>query len=149
MEARLRKALPLGRFENVSASRSRAMGAIRSRGNQTTELTFRLALVRSGLSGWKMHPPSVLGRPDFFFEAHRIAVFIDGCFWHGCERCGHVPRTNRPFWRAKIEGNRERDQDITNRLVALGFRVVRFWEHEVKGDCRAAIATLAVATTTA
>jgi len=84
MEARLRKKLPGGRFNKVPATRSRTMRAIRSRGNRTTELTFRLALVRSGLRGWKMHPAGVPGRPDFFFRF----VFCA----YGSTRLGRVGR---------------------------------------------------------
>ena len=68
------------------------------------------------------------GKPDFYFPASRVAVFVDGCFWHGCPRCGHTPRTNRPFWSAKITRNRERDQRAIAMLSERGITAVRFWE---------------------
>jgi DNA mismatch endonuclease (patch repair protein) len=78
-----------------------------------------------------LHPKLVAGRPDFYFESGRIAVFVDGCFWHGCSRCGHVPQKNRPFWIAKLTRNRERDRAAERALRAEGVTVVRFWEHEL------------------
>ena len=73
----------------------------------------------------------ILGSPDFFFPREQVAVFIDGCFWHGSERCGHIPTKNRPFWQAKIDRNRERDRQNTAKLRRRGVSVLRFWEHEV------------------
>ena len=110
MERALRKHLPGGAFTEVSATRSKAMAAVRGHGNKTTERRFRLALVRAGVRGWQVRPKGLRGSPDFVFPEARLAVFADGCFWHGCPECGHVPRTNRPFWAAKIERNRERDK---------------------------------------
>src|SRR5262249_43571731 len=61
----------------------------------------------------------------------KLVVFVDGCYWHGCRRCGHVPNVNRPYWSAKIVGNRARDLRNTKLLKSAGYRVVRFWEHEL------------------
>jgi DNA mismatch endonuclease (patch repair protein) len=94
---------------------------------------MRLALVRARLSGWLLHTSGVPGSPDFFFPSARVVVFVDGCFWHGCA-CGHLPATNKKFWNAKIERNRERDRQTTARLEAEGIKVLRFWEHELKDD---------------
>ena len=132
MEKVLRRQLPKGRFEGVSAERSRAMAAVRGKGNTTTERRFRLALVRAGIKGWQMHPKWPLGRPDFLFPKAGLAVFVDGCVWHGCPRCGHVPSKNADFWRAKFERNRERDKRNMEGLIAQGFKVLRFWEHELQ-----------------
>ena len=107
MERTLRKHLPGGVFDGVSPARSRAMAAVRGRGNKTTERGLRLGLVRGGVRGWKLRPKGLRGNPDFLFPEARVAIFVDGCFWHGCPDCGHVPRTNRAFWAAKIERNRE------------------------------------------
>jgi DNA mismatch endonuclease Vsr len=84
VERKLRAALPDGAFVNVSPARSRQMGAVRGKGNRTTEVRVRAILVGAGVRGWVMHPRDVLGRPDFYFPAERVALFIDGCFWHGC-----------------------------------------------------------------
>src|ERR1035438_7375864 len=81
-------------FLNTSASRRDNMRAIRSRGNRSTEVRLRGAVVRRGIRGWTLHPKEVFGVPDFFFKNCRVAIFVDGCFWHGCPRCGHVPKTN-------------------------------------------------------
>jgi G:T-mismatch repair DNA endonuclease (very short patch repair protein) len=71
------------------------------------------------------------------------AVFVDGCFWHGCRRCGHAPRTNAAFWEAKIERNRDRDLLTTRRLRRKGLRVLRFWEHELHDDLERCISLIA------
>ena len=118
-------------FVGVNEARSRIMRAVRSKGNKTTEKRLRFALVREGVAGWIMHP-KLTGTPDFFFPSARLIVFVDGCFWHGCEKCGHIPSVNRPYWKAKIERNRERDLEHTRWLTAEGFSVLRLWEHDLR-----------------
>jgi DNA mismatch endonuclease (patch repair protein) len=86
-----------------------------------------------------MHPKQVPGKPDFFFASTRIAVFVDGCFWHGCSRCGHVPGKNRPFWAAKLTRNQERDRETERRLADAGIRVLRFWEHYLKDNLQSCV----------
>lgn len=139
MERALRQHLPGGAFSGVSATRSKAMSAVRGRGNKTTEKRLRLGLVRAGVRGWKLRPKGLRGNPDFIFPEARVAVFVDGCFWHGCPECGHVPQTNRPFWAAKIERNRERDRKTTEHLESEGFHVCRFWEHELGSNLGACV----------
>src|SRR2546423_7663451 len=124
MERRLRATLPKGEFESVPESRSRAMGRVRSKGNRTTEEALRFGLVRAGIRGWTMHAEMV-GTPDFFFTRQKLAVFVDGCFWHGCPICGHVPVTNRPFWKAKISRNQRRDVLVQENLGQAGIRTIR------------------------
>lgn len=68
-------------------------------------------------------------RPDFVFTRARIAVFVDGCFWHGCPEHSAVPKANPQYWVPKLERNRERDRRVTAALVAEGWNVVRLWEH--------------------
>lgn len=109
------------------------MAAIRSRGNRTTEMRFRAMLVRAAIRGWAMNPKTVSGKPDFFFPASKTAIFLDGCFWHGCPKCGHVPNVNRPFWKAKIERNQRRDRETDELLLQTGIKAIRFWEHELRG----------------
>jgi DNA mismatch endonuclease (patch repair protein) len=72
------------------------------------------------------------GRPDFAFPARRLAVFVDGCFWHGCPRHGTLPKGNARFWREKIARNRERDREVNLELRRRGWRVIRIWEHELR-----------------
>jgi DNA mismatch endonuclease Vsr len=110
------------------------MGAVKGKGNKTTERRLRSALARAGVSGWRLHPPDIFGRPDFFFSAEQLAVFVDGCFWHGCTRCSHAFKTNSAFWNAKISRNRERDAQTAAKLAASGVRVLRLWEHELMED---------------
>lgn len=94
-----------------------------------------------------MHEKGVPGSPDFYFPAELLAVFVDGCFWHGCPRCGHIPHTRRPFWQAKISQNRKRDRRARARLSRLGIRVIRIWEHALRepGSLRRAVAKVAAA----
>lgn len=132
MEKALREKLAGGKFEDVSATDSRRMSAVRGRGNKTTEVLLRMLLVRSRIKGWTIHPRGIVGRPDFYFPREKVAVFTDGCFWHGCPRCGHVPKVNTPFWAAKIERNRRRDADKVAALAAIGVRSLRLWEHELR-----------------
>lgn len=107
------------------------MRSIKSKDNKTTERRFRFALVRNGIGGWTLHPVSILGRPDFYFEIIKLAIFVDGCFWHGCPKCSHTPRNNTKFWKAKIGRNKKRDSLYTAQLRSNGFIVVRFWEHQI------------------
>jgi DNA mismatch endonuclease (patch repair protein) len=78
-------------------------------------------------------------RPDFVFAARRLAVFVDGCFWHGCPQHGTRPRGNAAFWRAKFRRNQARDRRDTRRLGRAGWKVLRLWEHELKPKARPAL----------
>jgi DNA mismatch endonuclease (patch repair protein) len=131
MEKHLRILLPGGMFRNVSTTRSATMSHIRSKNNSTTERPLRMALVRAGQSGWTLHP-AFPGRPDFYFPVQKVALFVDGCFWHGCGKCCHVPRTRSKFWKAKLERNQQRDRRIVRELRQQGIRVIRIWEHQLK-----------------
>jgi DNA mismatch endonuclease (patch repair protein) len=134
MERKLKDKLVDGRFEGQTPGNSRRMSAIRGKGNRSTEVRLRLMLVRAGFRGWKVHPAGITGKPDFYFPDRRVAVFVDGCFWHGCPRCGHVPKANTAYWKAKIERNRRRDHDNALALAGQGVRVVRIWEHELRDE---------------
>jgi DNA mismatch endonuclease (patch repair protein) len=83
---------------------------------------------------------AVAGRADIVFSRRRIAVFVDGCYWHGCPTHYVPPATNTAYWTAKIEGNRRRDAATTTALVDAGWIVIRIWEHE---DAHAAAAEIA------
>lgn len=142
MEKALQDRLPGGRFTAVSSKRSRIMKAIRATGNASTEVRFRFALVRAGVSGWRLHAIELPGRPDIIFPEKRVTVFLDGCFWHGCPACGHIPKSNTLFWTAKIDSTKQRDYRNTRRLSGLGYQVLRFWEHELKNDLGACVERL-------
>lgn len=141
MERLLKSHLPQGKF-NVSPQRSRAMAAVRGRGNRTTELRLQMALVRSGLSGWSIQRTDLPGKPDFFFPKATLAVFVDGCFWHGCAKCGHIPKTNNAFWAAKIARNNERHRKISRLLKNKGVRTIRLWEHQLRDNLDGCIARI-------
>jgi DNA mismatch endonuclease (patch repair protein) len=116
-------------------SRSRLMSRVRSSGAKSTELKFRLLLVRAGVCGWKLgHRLGLPGRPDFVFVKRRLAIFVDGCFWHACSRCRATPKSNRVFWNRKLQGNVKRDLKARKMLRAMGWAVVRIWEHELRED---------------
>jgi DNA mismatch endonuclease (patch repair protein) len=125
--------------------RSAVMSAIRSRGNAATELRLITRFRDYGITGWRRGASlqwKVEGlklkkfrvKPDFVFRAHRLAVFVDGCFWHGCPLHATSPKTNAAFWREKIAANRTRDRLVTRSLRRLGWRVLRIWEHELKRE---------------
>lgn len=112
--------------------RSQMLAAVRSRGNASTELRLAAALRFYGLKGWRRHLP-LPGKPDFAWRKERVAVFVDGCFWHGCPRCYRAPRHNAAFWKAKIESNQRRDRRVSRQLRRMDWRVLRIWECRV-GD---------------
>jgi len=119
----------------TKAKRSEVMARIRSRGNKETELALMKLFRRHGFTGWRRHQP-VFGRPDFIFPKARLAVFVDGCFWHGCPRHSNVPATNRPFWKRKLTANKVRDRLVNRTLRRRGWRVVRIWEHDLRKPAR-------------
>jgi DNA mismatch endonuclease (patch repair protein) len=88
--------------------------------------------MRSGIRGWQMHVAAVPGCPDFFFPGYGLAVFVDGCFWHGCPKCGHTPKTNWQYWRKKLARNKQRDAQMTRTLRSHGTRVLRLWECQLR-----------------
>ncbi len=119
--------------------RSRVMAAVRSSGNRTTELAMASAMRRKRLTGWRRQSQirvrCVTGReirvtPDFVFRSSRVAVFVDGCFWHGCPKHHTNPKTNPAFWRAKLHRNKLRDAFVSRMLCKAGWKVIRLWEHE-------------------
>lgn len=115
----------------TAAERSALMALIRGRGNASTELRLAAAFRAAGIRGWR-RGSRLPGRPDFVFLAARLAVFTDGCFWHGCPRHHRLPRTRRAFWRGKVEGNRRRDRRVDGELRAMGWAVLRIWEHDLR-----------------
>lgn len=110
--------------------RSEVMSRIRSRGNKDTELKLAAIMRAAGITGWRRHQP-VLGRPDFVFRRARLAVFVDGCFWHGCPKHGRNPGSNQKYWLPKLARNRARDLEIAKLLRHAGWRVLRIWEHDL------------------
>jgi len=114
----------------TKAKRSEVMARIRGRGNKDTELALLSLFRRNHVSGWRRNRP-VFGKPDFVFPKHRIALFVDGCFWHGCPLHATKPRNNAAFWRRKLAANKARDKRATRTLRRTGWQVLRIWEHEL------------------
>jgi len=114
------------------AERSTRMAKVRSKANRSTEARVAASLAAKGIRGWVRNAADIPGSPDFYFLGAKVAVFVDGCFWHGCPACDRrTPRTRRAFWRDKIESNRRRDRRVARRLRAEGCRVIRVWEHSI------------------
>lgn len=111
------------------ATRSRVMKAVGSR-DTAPELRLRHHLWRAGLR-YRKHPTIANVTPDFAFVGPRIAVFVDGCFWHGCPRHYVPPVGNAVFWREKLRRNQKRDCFVKKRLESFGWTVFRVWECEV------------------
>lgn len=84
--------------------------------------------------------PGSRRRADIVFPRKRVAVFVDGCFWHGCPRHATIPQNNRDWWMEKIAANQRRDRDTDSRLVDAGWTVIRIWEHEDPADAATRVA---------
>lgn len=109
------------------------MRRIRATGNRSTEWRLRAALIRKGFRGWTINVRQLPGRPDFVFKRTKLAIFVDGCFWHGCSDCKRpMPKTNASYWRAKISRNVKRASEVAAALSTLGYRWIRIWEHEIQ-----------------
>jgi len=108
--------------------RGQLMSLVRSTGNRSTEGRLATLLRSAGLVGWRRHQ-KLPGKPDFIWRAAKVAVFVDGCFWHGHD-CGKnvTPKTNAQAWGEKIERNRARDRRVSRALRDRGWTVVRIWE---------------------
>ena len=137
----------------TKAKRSEVMSRIRGRGNKDTELALAKLLRRHKITGWRRHvqirgraallrgpnitaarqhrPTSFRVRPDFVFRQSRLAIFVDGCFWHNCPKHGTQPTGNRSFWKKKFARNQTRDRLVNQTLRRAGWRVLRIWEHEL------------------
>jgi DNA mismatch endonuclease (patch repair protein) len=106
------------------------MSRIKSTGNKSTEMRFRSALSMAGIRGWTIQP-EIPGHPDLAFLAERVAVFLDGCFWHGCADHFSPPKTRRASWIKKIKANQTRDARTVAALLCDGWKVFRVWEHDL------------------
>jgi len=114
--------------------RSRIMARIRSCGTAPERKLGEL--LRALLPGERIEerPASLPGKPDYFLPGLALAVFMDGCFWHGCPKCHRLPEDNRAYWELKLRRNRARDRAVNAALRAAGIAPVRIWEHELAGD---------------
>jgi DNA mismatch endonuclease (patch repair protein) len=130
---------------NAAPSSPHATATMRAnRGRDTApELALRAALHRRGLRFYKdrrvVLRPGWQVRPDIVFPRLHVAVFVDGCYWHGCTTHRTIPVSNSEFWTTKIEGTRKRDAEQTKWLKAAGWTVLRIWEHEDTDDAVARV----------
>lgn len=111
--------------------RSDVMSLVRSAGNKATELRLIQIFRRNEVTGWR-RGSKLPGKPDFVFPKLKTAVFVDGCFWHGCPKHATWPKTRASFWLAKISGNKARDRRVNRELRKLGWIVIRIWEHDLR-----------------
>ncbi len=112
------------------------MKTVRPSGNKSTEMALIAYMKEQGITGWQRHY-NVKGHPDFVFLDKRIAIFVDGCFWHGHDCRNTTPKDNSDYWDKKREKNRIHDQEVTERFQARGWTVIRIWECELKKKNRA------------
>lgn len=123
------------------SKRSAVMSAIRGSGNRTTEVRLILLMREQDITGWR-RSQSVFGRPDFVFRRQKVAVFVDGCFWHrhsGC-RYAYIPKSRRDFWLEKFGRTIARDRQVDQTLTEMGWHVTRIWECSLRHPDRAVVA---------
>ena len=114
-----------------SKKRSDIMSKVRSNNNKSTELALIKFFKENHITGWKRNYP-VKGHPDFVFLDKKIAVFVDGCFWHGHDCRNTRPSDNAEYWRKKRERNIKHDKEVTALFEQRGWTVIRIWECELK-----------------
>ncbi len=113
------------------------MRAVKNRRVKSTELALRARLAAAGISGWRMYDFELPGTPDFVFPAARVAIYVDGCFWHGCPRCYRRPHSSQAYWDQKVSLNRCRDARVNRAMRRLGWIVRHIWEHDLRRPGRA------------
>jgi len=117
----------------TKSKRSEIMSRIRGKDNLATEKKLAELFRNYGIKGWRRNYP-IFGKPDFVFAKERIAVFVDGEFWHGHPTLGSIPKTNQAFWLEKIMRNKERDRLVNKTLKKKGWIVVRIWQSQLKNS---------------
>lgn len=115
----------------MTLTRSEIMGRVRSK-NTKLELTLRKTLHSRGLR-YRVNS-KLFGKPDISIKKRKLVIFIDSCFWHGCEEHCRLPSTNVEYWERKISRNKERDKEVTSYYLNAGWTVIRVWEHEITKD---------------
>jgi DNA mismatch endonuclease, patch repair protein len=130
------------RFEEAAGfyttkQRSKTMSRIKGK-NSKPEVLLRKALWAKNIR-FRLHRKDLIGKPDLVIEKFKLAVFVDGDFWHGYQWDKTKPRVNKDFWVPKIERNMQRDQFVKEKLTEMGYTVMRFWEHEIKMNIKACV----------
>lgn len=121
-------------MDNLTKKQRKKNMANIKRVDTTIELLFRKYIWSKGLRGYRTDYKNIPGRPDIYFIKKKIAVFIDGCYWHKCPKCFVRPKSHNNYWDNKIENNVKRDKKYNKLLKKKGITVIRFWEHQVKDD---------------
>lgn len=111
--------------------RSEIMSRVKGKGNANTELVLVELFRKHHITGWRRQF-AIPGKPDFAFPKHKLAIFVDGCFWHGCPEHATYPQTNAEFWAAKLAANKHRDEVVNQILRSKGWRVMRIWGHALR-----------------
>lgn len=121
--------------------RSDVMSRIRGRGNRDTELKLARLFRVHHVTGWrrqqrvrvrvKNRSAELTVHPDFIFPSLHVAVFVDGCFWHGCPKHSKIPENNRDFWMDKLSANKSRDRLVNRAMRQVGWQIIRIWEHDL------------------
>ena len=118
----------------LKESTSKVMNANRAK-NTKPELLMRKALWHEGIKGYRLNWEKAPGKPDIVFPSRKIAIFINGCYWHRCPQCDlPLPKTNTKFWKEKFDKNVERDSKKNDELLSLDWIVLVFWECDIKND---------------
>ncbi len=117
----------------TTTKRSQVMSLVRGKGNKSTELFFVALLRRAGVRGWRRHL-KLPGKPDFAFPKLKVAIFVDGDFWHGNPATYRPPKSNADFWTKKILYNRGNDRRVNALLKKRGWKVIRVWESDLKKE---------------
>ena len=130
---------------NATSADSHRLSHVKSKETRP-EILLRKKLWQLGLRGYRKYPP-LPGKPDLLFPRPKIVIFIDGCFWHGCTNHFKLPKNNAQWWADKIQTTKRRDIRVQRELEIMGYRVLRLWEHDVKGDIDTAVEKIKTAFT--
>lgn len=120
--------------------RSKIMSAVRSKETKI-EIAFRKELWKNGFR-YRKNPSKYFGKPDIVFKKHRTVIFVDSCFWHGCKKHFRMPSISKKYWKDKIDRNIARDKEVNKHYKKLGWRIFRFWEHDINKNMQKAISKI-------
>ncbi|WP_145333024.1 very short patch repair endonuclease [Paenibacillus xylanexedens] len=119
--------------DNLSPeNRKKNMSAIRSTGTKLEDKVSR-ELWRKGFR-FRRNNTNLYGKPDISIKKYKIVIFIDSCFWHGCEIHGNIPKSNQEYWKKKLVHNKQRDTQVNSYYESIGWSLLRIWEHKLKKD---------------
>lgn len=113
--------------------RSQIMRQVKSSRNKSTEIKLIKYFKKNGIKGWRRNY-KIFGKPDFVFITSKVAIFVDGCFWHGHNCRNTKPKDNKKYWDKKIDRNIQRDKQVKKHLEGIGWTVIRIWECELKDE---------------